>query len=328
MEIENRKSRWVAVLLTAALGSCAPSEPRAPFCASVAATWAAVPPSALDLDAAQVSTANLKTWIDFLTRPELRGRRAASQGSDAAAAALAANAAALGLAAPFADNDPGGSYCQAFNILETEDQNVVAHLGGESDRPAVVLVGAHYDGQGVHPTGAVYPSADDNASGVAALFEVARLAARREAQWPFDLVFVAFGAEELGQVGAKVWLAEPSVPLDRLALMINFDMVGRAWPGEPATSIGYLTEGPGPFPNLAAASAASGVAVRPWTELFDEALNADSTVFSPHVPTLFLSTGLHADHHERGDTPERVDLGQIERAVRLVLEILDSLDVG
>lgn len=315
-------------LLLAAVGlaACGADVPAGvPHCPGVSAELAVPPPPALDRDAAGVSLPSLRAWVDLLAAPELKGRHATSDEGRAAAALLARHMAALGLVAPF----PHSGYCQAVPQPEKAAYNVVGHLaaaGGPRQRRAV-LIGAHFDGQGLHPLGFVYPSADDNASGVAALVETARLAARKS--WPFDLVFVAFTAEEVGQVGAEVWVRKPTVPLAEVLLMINFDMVGRPWPGSPPEAIGYLARGTGPdktAARIAAASAASGIAIRRLEELFrEDDLRSDSTVLGRYVPTLYLSTGLHADHHQVTDTPGRVDVEQTGRAVRLALAVLDNL---
>jgi len=334
--------RKIALLLACLLPACgAPAPPEPVPCPGAAADLAPelaavrVPPVP---GSAEVSPAALRAWIELLAAPEMKGRHATSPQAQVVAALLAERLAALGLEAPFAD----GGYCQVFPLMGGHSRNVVAHLRAAAAGAgrAAVLVGAHYDGQGLHPAGFVYPSADDNASGVAALLEVARLAARRRA-WPFDLVFVAFGAEEVGRIGARAWLREPSLPATRLRLMINFDMVGRPWPGAPAEAIGYRATGDpaagdpaagdpaagtGPAAALREAAAAAGVTVRALSERFSEDdLVSDSSVFAAQVPTLYLSTGLHADYHQRTDTPGRVDVGQTARAVELTLSLLDAL---
>ncbi len=302
---------------------------------------AGAPPPTLDMQDPGVSRHNLRAWIELLTSPRLRGRHAGEDGARHTAALVAAHMARIGLVPP-APSMRGDDHCRGFPFLGVEDYNVVGHLlhmppsGTESRLPAsdrapaaaderpIILLSAHYDGQGVHPAGMVYPGADDNASGVAALLEVARLAVRRPAS-RIDWIFVAFGAEEGGQQGSRAYLSTSSAALSRIELAVNLDMVGRPLPGERGDAIGYLVSGrstPETLARLRAAANDSGLEVRSL-ETVGELMPAisDAQVLATRLPTLLLSTALHEDHHQLTDTPERIDYGQIERTVRLVLEL-------
>ncbi|MEM7352671.1 MAG: M20/M25/M40 family metallo-hydrolase [Acidobacteriota bacterium] len=276
----------------------------------------------------RVSRIHLESWIEALTAPHLAGRRAGEPGAHAVAAALAEQMRRLGLATP-----PGWrGFCQRFPFLEGEDVNVVGHLPPVDDRADWILVGAHFDGQGIRPAGQIYPGADDNASGVAALLEIARLAGQRrdsavrgsQPGW----VFVALGAEEVGRLGASAFLERPSVELSQIDLMINLDMVGRPLPTEAAKAIGFraLSDRQRISEALQRAASLAGIEVRRLEELgpLMPAIT-DAQIFAPEVPTVLLSTGLHADHHELTDLAERIDYEQIERSVQLVLALADIL---
>ncbi|MEK6607201.1 MAG: M20/M25/M40 family metallo-hydrolase [Myxococcota bacterium] len=178
-----------------------------------------------------------------------------------------------------------------------------------------VVVGAHYDhlGRGAigslepeseaasaRPTGrAVHPGADDNASGVAAMLEIAQALGARPARRA--VVFVAFAAEELGLLGSARFVAAPPRPREGIVAMLNLDMVGRM---------------------RGRALEVHGVAsAREWREILSRANaleqldlrtapkgdgRSDDASFSARgVPALFFSTGLHADYHRPTD---RADL--------------------
>ena len=288
-------------------------------------------PPRIDLASPGVSRQNLTAWIEWLSSPRLAGRHAGEAGADATAAVLASQMAAFGLTSPAA------GYCRGFELLGGPDYNVVGLAGPTapaSDSP-VVLLGAHYDGQGMHPAGAIYPGADDNASGLAALLEVARLVTRQRPSEDgartsaIGWVFAALGAEEVGQVGSRAYLAAPSLDPSRIRLMINLDMVGRPWPGERRRAIGYQAMGPAREATVSAldrAAELAGVEVRPLAGLGELAPTiSDARVFAARMPTLLLSTALHEDHHQLTDVPERIDYGQIERTVQLVLTLADIL---
>ena len=305
-------------LLLAACG------PPASDVAGPCARPAAIELPELELEAPDVSRHNLRSWVELLTSPRLRGRHAGEAGARDAAALVAAEMARIGLEPPPTGGAGAASpdaYCRAFPFLDAEDYNVVGHLAPD-DRGPVVIVGAHYDGQGVHPAGMIYPGADDNASGIAGLLEVARLAALRPVTG-IAWVFVAFGAEEGGRQGSRAFLSAPTVAARRVELAINLDMIGRPLPDGRGDAIGYLAAGD-PAPSMLARLRAA--AERSRLEILSlEALGermptiSDAEVLAERWPTLLLSTALHEDHHQLTDTVEKVDFEQIERAVRLVL---------
>ncbi len=288
----------------------------------------------IDLDYHGISRHNLEIWVETLTAHRFGGRHAGDPGATAVAALLVEQMAALGLTPHF----ERASYCQPFELLGNEDVNVVGHLPPNSGEGGWILLGAHYDGQGKHPAGMVYPGADDNASGMAAFLEVMRVTAlkREHTVSPSGWIFAAFGGEEVGRVGSRAFLAR-AAQAPGVELMINLDMVGRQMPEKDSAEalvderavIGYrvLSHPHGALTaRLRQAAAASGLAIRSLEELGPlMPLTTDADVFAELLPTVLLSTGLHADHHELTDTPEKIDFAQIERTANLVLALADIL---
>lgn len=267
------------------------------------------------------SQKNLRAWIDTLADPALRGRSAGSPENKRVAALLAGAFASFGLRPP----RPHGDHCLPFELGGVRDQNVVAHLG-RGGGPALI-VGAHYDSQGVDAQGRVYPGADDNASGVAALLEIARIVSEGKGLQGKDLVFVAFGAEERGILGARAFVADPTVPLAQVRLMVNLDMVGR--PLLTGDAIGYIAGGRDKERTLELLEMSAARADRPTVGIPEAVMTtlgfaSDSVPFGPHTSTLFLSTSIHADYHKPTDTPEKIDLDQIALTVRMVVSILEG----
>lgn len=279
----------------------------------------------------EVSRGHLEATVNVLADPALHGRSAGSVDNRRVARWIADRFAAFGL-----PPSPGKNHCVPFERAGIADQNVIAHLhrSGHTDAP-VVLVGAHYDAQGQQEND-VFPGADDNASGVAALLEIARISALSKTG-P-DMVFVAFGGEERGLLGAKAYVAAPSVPLSRIALMINLDMVGRPMlDGSPLRllipraneTLGYVLGSIDKPKTSEILRRAAEREDRPIIGIPEVVLTrlgfaSDSVPFSPHTPTIFLSTGDHADYHRPTDTPEKLDFDQLARAVRLTLAIVDE----
>ncbi len=212
-----------------------------------------------------------------------------------------------------------------------ETANVAAVLPGSDPSVAgeCVVVGAHHDHLGFggdaslapEQVGTVHPGADDNASGVAALLAVARAAA---AAGPArrTLLFVAFGAEELGVLGSSELVRAPpaACPVERMQLMVNLDMVGRPRGGKVYVDgadsarglrdvVRALAKAP---PRLPLTLAFGGDGYGP----------SDHTSFyAKGVPVLFLFTGAHADYHRPSDTPEKIDAEGLAAIARLASRV-------
>ena len=106
--------------------------------------------------------------------------------------------------------------------------NVVAWFEGSDPelKHEHVIIGAHLDHLGLR-SGEVYLGADDNASGTVAILQIAQAINRNPEKPRRSVLFVAFGAEEIGLIGSRHYCDHPLKPLDKLVCMLNFDMVGR-----------------------------------------------------------------------------------------------------
>lgn len=186
----------------------------------------------------------------------------------------------------------------------------------------LVLVGAHHDhiGDGTlgslggpEAAGKVHPGADDNASGVAGLLELARRAKARASN-ERTIVFAAFDAEELGQQGSAWFLAHLATPRDLVA-MVDLNMIGR---GRSSRLFVYgASTGQGLDELLRAAAAATSL---PFDRRDRSSYRSDQGVFlAAAIPSLLFTTGLHEQYHRPTDAPALVEL---DAAVR----ILDGID--
>jgi hypothetical protein len=210
--------------------------------------------------------------------------------------------------------------------------NIVGLLRGSDPVLAreAVVVGAHYDHIGTggefsdapDATGEVHNGADDNASGVAALIEMARAAGRTRERFRRSVVFAAFAGEELGLRGSEHYVAAPAIPLPLTYAMINLDMVGRARGRVMVGAFG---------PRVTWVTPAR---LRPWTRLAVQDFSragyaADDSDVGPFarrgVPAIALFTGFHADYHRPSDDWTAVDAeGGAEVAV-LALRLVEEL---
>ncbi len=279
------------------------------------------------------SRERLMQHVDYLAAPEREGRGLGSRGLEEAADYIAARFAEAGL-------EPGGdegSYFQLFPVSTGPDggphtlRNVVGVLPGADPAAGrqAVLVTAHYDHLGhgwpderaqAEP-GAVYPGADDNASGVAVLIELARAFARGSAQ-PRTLVFVAFSGEEAGLLGSGWYVQHPTpVPPEQMFAVINLDTVGRL--GERPVSI-LAAESAGEWPHIfRGIGFTTGIATRIVPGASES--SDQQSFINAGVPAVQVFTGAHLDYHRPGDTPDKVDADGMVRVATVVREAVAYL---
>lgn len=212
--------------------------------------------------------------------------------------------------------------------------NVAAYLPGSTTD--YVVVGAHYDHLGLGSesslsqsrVGEIHPGADDNASGVAAILEIARKYSNRERKPRLGLLFLAFAGEEIGLLGSSHWVDNPTLPLENAVAMLNFDMVGRIQSRKlyvggigTAEPFGKLVEQAAAEHSLKVDTSRSGYS------------SSDHTSFAAKkIPVLFFFSGLHSDYHKPGDTADKIDgeaavslLGVAARVVEGIEALEDRL---
>lgn len=203
-------------------------------------------------------------------------------------------------------------------------QNVVGILRGSDPqlKEEAIVIGAHYDHLGLgernslspSQAGKVHPGADDNASGTAAVLELASALAARRADLRRSVVFLAFSGEELGLLGSSYYTKNPAWPLERTAAMINLDMVGR--PRDNKLYVGGIGTSPG-FKNLLERANKTGLQLSYQQSGYGS--SDHSSFYVKNVPALFFFSGLHADYHKPTDLPDRILAGEEARVADLAL---------
>jgi hypothetical protein len=276
----------------------------------------------------------LKTRVAFLCSPQLAGRGNGTAAAEICADTLGGWFAAAGLA-PVA-----GVRYQTFPLRGEEYagrtmRNVLGAVPGAGRLAGRwLVVGAHYDHLGRSDTAPpppaepaaedYYPGANDNASGVAVLMELAAAATDGMTLDPDasrrSLLFIAFGAEEIGLQGSTYWVEHPSVPLDSVDVMLNFDSIGRLADG------GLYVGGVGSAPRL------RDQVVRAAGDRFELHLSdagwagSDHVSFLAHgVPALFFFTGAYPEYNRPEDRPGTLDYAGLERIARLATRLIDAL---
>jgi hypothetical protein len=213
--------------------------------------------------------------------------------------------------------------------------NVVGAIAGAdpASRDQTVLVCAHYDHLGTR-NGTVYPGANDNGSGAAALLELARAFQQAVPRPKRAILFVAFGSEEEGLLGSYYYVAHPLRPLAGTAV-VNLDMIGRDEahipqsegvldiPADTSNEVNLV----GAFysPELRQViGQQNGTVGLTISEKFDRdhALNAlfrcDHLPFLLHdVPAVWLFGGFHPGYHEPSDTVDRLNFAKLMKIAKL-----------
>jgi hypothetical protein len=285
----------------------------------------AEPPAAYSAD-------QLRQHVNFLADPEREGRGFGSAGLQAASEYIKEQFAAAKLQ-PGGDN---GSYFQTFSAKggvdnsEHQLRNVIAVLPGADPKlkGEVALLTAHYDhlgfgwpGARVDALGKLHPGADDNASGVAVLIEIAKQLATRPAP-PRTIVFVAFSGEEAGLLGSRHYVSHPlPVPVSGIYGVINMDTVGRL--GDQPVSV-IATESAREWPFVfRGITAVTGIQTR---SIPGAAESSDQKAFiDAGVPGVQIFSGAGLDYHRPTDTPDKVDGAGMVKVATVAAEAIDYL---
>ena len=217
--------------------------------------------------------------------------------------------------------------------IKKEDRNAIAALP-PTGTDEYIVVGAHYDhlGHGGGSSlarsgeeGQVHPGADDNASGVALVMELAALLAEERKTHPEKsgrgIIFAAWSGEEIGLLGSAAFCEKPPVAIGKIAAYLNFDMVGRLRENK------LTLQGVGSSKVWRKLIEKRNVAAGFNLTLQDDPyLPTDTTSFYPkRVPVLNFFTGAHEDYHRPTDTPEKLDYAGLERIAKFASQLVLDL---
>jgi aminopeptidase YwaD len=246
----------------------------------------------------------------------------------------------------FRDTHPVVSFKMNLVKKQADAFNVIGILPGSDAqlRNEAIVIGSHYDhlghgGQGSLAANSteIHHGADDNASGVAAIIELARLYAG-ERQNKRTLIFIAFSGEEEGLLGSNYYVNNPVFPLDKTIAMINLDMVGRLKDDKltiggigTASEWKQLVEAKNP--RVAKQINLDGNVGMSFTPTFILQLNDDgfgpsdhSSFYGKKIPVLFFFTGTHNDYHKPSDTADKINYKGLDNVIYYVDEIAWTID--
>ncbi len=283
------------------------------------------------------SKSNIESDVTFLADDRLEGRQTGTDGGKKAAAYIASRFKKLGL------TEKGtNSFYQEFSFMPKIDphaevqfttnkdgtitgRNVVGYINNNAKN--TVIIGAHFDHLGYGGNGslyrdsikAVHNGADDNASGIAILLDLARKLNTKNIN--SNYLFIAFSGEEMGLLGSNYFVKNPTINTKTISYMINMDMVGRLKKDNALAVYGTGT-----------------------SPIFKQVLRAHNTKFklienesgvgpSDHtsfyladIPVLHFFTGQHEDYHKPGDDSEKLNYQGMVTISDYIFDVLSDLD--
>jgi hypothetical protein len=267
-----------------------------------------------------ITAAHVAEWVGRLAADSMRGRETPSAGIEAAATTIGVYFQSLGLRPAF----PSASYTMRYATPAwgTTPAGTAPNAGAvlEGSDPALsnqyVVVIAHMDGKGVRTpvgTDSIYNGADDNASGTAAVLEMAEALAGTDPHPNRSVLFLAVSGEEHGFWGTYAYLAAPTVPIADIVAVLNFDMISR---NSPDSIFGSGMDGSTLGDRLLQV-----VAAHPEEHLHftpGPVGGSDHVPFwARGVPFLMFFGGLHPDYHTPFDEAGRIDAAKAARVTRM-----------
>jgi hypothetical protein len=219
-------------------------------------------------------------------------------------------------------------------------RNVIGYIDNRA--ATTIILGAHYDHLGYgedgnsmirnfdHPM--IHNGADDNASGTAALIELARKLKSSKAT-NNNYLFIAFSGEELGLFGSKYFTEHPTIDLKTVNYMINMDMVGRLNDSTKVLTIGGYGTSPEWSTVISKDYFNTPNAVKKTAPLLTIKIDSSGTGPSDHtsfyrkdIPVLFYFTGLHSDYHKPTDDADKINYSGEQVIIGHILKLIESLN--
>jgi len=270
----------------------------------------------------------LKEHVGILASDSLQGRGLGTRGSDLAREYISTQFSEMGL------GKFGDDYFQHFEtrigLAWVPAMNIIGYIEGSDPglKDEYIVVGAHYDHLGFTRSNdqkTIFPGADDNASGVAGMIEIARFFSENQDKPGRSLIFIAFDAEESGLLGAHHFVKNSPVSIEQVRLMFSLDMIGMY-----AANNGVRLGGMGTLENGAemAMIAASdhGIVVRSANNRIER--RTDTAPFGDAgIPAAHVFTGMKSPYHKPQDTHDLLDYEGMANIVRFMNALLLELSL-
>jgi Zn-dependent M28 family amino/carboxypeptidase len=274
---------------------------------------------------AQPGNTQLLKDVETLSSDQYQGRKTGTKGAEMSRAYISGRFKEIGLKA-FSTTP---SFEQAFSFkrgtaAEVKGINMIGYVQGKTDN--VIVISAHYDHLGVVKD-EVFNGADDNASGVGGLLNLAAYFAKNKPN--NTIIFAAFDAEEMGLQGAKAFVANPTVAIEKIKLNINMDMISHNDKGE------LYAVGTFKYFELKKYFVIDNSSVKvlfghddpklgrneDWTDQSDQgAFNAKN------IPFLYFGVEDHKDYHKASDEFQNINKSFYTDAVKAILNVSTNID--
>ncbi|MBI4945534.1 MAG: M20/M25/M40 family metallo-hydrolase [Bacteroidetes bacterium] len=285
----------------------------------------------------QITTDNIKKHIQYLSSDELKGRGTGSSEELVAATYISKQFKKLKLE-PKGDNN---NYFFSYQFKKPQNsrdtvggalvssRNVVGYLDNKADY--TVIIGGHFDHLGMgmdhnssdeHPEGKIHNGADDNASGVAGVIELARYFSQNKKNEKFNFLFICFSGEELGLVGSKKFCENPTIDFLKVNYMINMDMIGR------------LSDSTNKIVVFGVGTSADWIPVLDKTNS-DFKIKKDSAGMGPsdqtsfylkNIPAVHFFTGQHIDYHKPTDKFEKINFNGEKKVLGYIVKVIEETE--
>ena len=288
----------------------------------------------------KISTDNIKSTIYYLADEKLQGRGTSSPGEKMAADYIAKRFKQYKLTPK---GDSAGSYFYHFHNKYNPDKTDTIPDRG-SDRKGIdvvgyldegaentIVIGAHLDHLGLgydknsldaNPEGKIHPGADDNASGVAGVLELARYFKATKQKQHYNYLFICFSGEELGLFGSKKYCENPTIDLSKVDIMLNMDMIGRL----NDSTKKLIVYGVGTAPDLVPMIDSIKTIFSIKKDSAGIGPSDQTSFYLKNVPVLFFFTGQHADYHKPTDVASKINYPGEKMVLEYEISIITALN--
>jgi len=284
--------------------------------------------------AQQIDQKQIQKHIKTLSSDSLQGRGTGTEGEKLASAYIQSEFKRIGLES----KGDQSSFVQTFPFKyglhgsgdEGQAGNLIAYL--DNQRSSTIIIGAHYDHLGngnqgssldANPQGKIHNGADDNASGVAGVLELARYFKNNGKKENYNFLFICFSGEELGLYGSKFFAEHPSFDLRTANYMLNLDMIGRL---NPDTN-GLVVSGTGTSPvweNLLKRLSTDQFRIK--TDSAGIGPSDHTSFYLKNIPALHFFTGSHSDYHKPSDDWDKINYTGEAEILKLIVNLVEQLD--